>query len=103
MAPNFEANKVVIPHHALFRCVERTSISMDEATSVIRSILEDGETQWFSTPPKGVKRKKRQEGVFYGASVRCGVLVVFDENDRSGNGYIATTYKWDREAGEAIA
>lgn len=99
--PTIEPERVVIPFHALFRCVERTKTSMDEATSVIREVLGSDETVWYTKPPKGVLRKERQSGVYYGAHEGHGVLVVFDENDRSGNGYVPTTYRWDSMTEEA--
>lgn len=101
--PTMDVDKVVIPHHALFRCVQRAKKSMTEATSIIWDVLRSEETEWFTTPPKGVKRKQREEGVYYGASPVHGVLVVFDEHDRSGNGYVPTAYGWDDMAQEARA
>lgn len=99
--PNIEAEKVVIPYHAIFRCVERAKKSMSNATSIIREVLSSEETQWFSRPPKGVKRKTSEDGVHYGTHAEHGVLIIFDEHDRSGNGYVPTAYGWDSMAQEA--
>lgn len=101
--PSIEPNRVVIPFHAIYRCAERTSVSMDEATSTIKRVLCSSGTKWTTQPPKGVKRKHFQEGVHYGMNEEYGLLIVFDENDRSGNGYIPTTYGWDGIAEEAKA
>jgi hypothetical protein len=101
--PTIEVDRVNIPFHALYRCVQRTKNSMHEAGRIIKEVLASGETKWVKKPPKGVKRKKSQEGVHYGIHDGLELLVVFDENGKHGYGFVPTTYRWDPLAEEARA